>query len=121
MLIQEVRRQQAGAMARQQEQDTDVEQVAAPAQLSVAQKLRRVALPGVLIAVETDQAARQENRQADIRVVAEQELVDEVHALAPGAGGVLRTIWIGWGWPGLAWPRLLQPSNTTGSAQLSSI
>ena len=36
------------------------------------------------------------------------------------AAGANRTTWIGCGCPGLAWPLAEQPSNTGGSAQLSS-
>ena len=38
--------------AEEQEQDADVEQVAAPAKRAAAQQLRRIALPGVLVAIE---------------------------------------------------------------------
>ena len=55
-------------MAEEQEQDADVEQVAAPAQQAAVQQLRRVALPRVLVAVEADQAAEQEHCQADVRI-----------------------------------------------------
>ena len=120
-LVHEVRREQAHRVATEQEQDADMEQVAAPAQLALAQQLRRIAFPGVLVAVEARQAAHQEHRQADVRVDVEEEVVQRVHACAPWEGwGDFLTIWIGCGWPGLAWPSVEQPPNTSGSTQLSS-
>ena len=118
-LVHPVRRQQAEQVAEEQEQDADVEQVAAPAQLAGAQQLRRIALPGVLVAVEARQAAHQEDGQADVRVDVEEEVVQVVHEGVHARGSVaavggrlrLRTIWIGCGWPGRAWPAVEQPSK----------
>ena len=110
-----VRRQQADQVAEEQEQDADVEQVAAPAQQAGAQQLRRVALPGVLVAVEADQAAEQEHRQADVRIDLEQKAVRaSAHARTPWLGRACgwRTMWMGCGWPGRAWPLDEQPSKT---------
>jgi len=44
-------------VAEEQEQYPDMKQVAAPAQLRAPQHLAGIALPGVLLAVEADQAA----------------------------------------------------------------
>ena len=57
-----------------------------------AQQLRRVALPRVLVAVEAHQAADEEDRQRDVGIDAEQELVEVGHrvcsfiASCPGGG-----------------------------------
>ena len=50
-----------------------------------AQQLRRVALPGVLLAVEAQQAAGEEHRERDVGVDAEQELVTGRPWLAPAS------------------------------------
>ncbi len=82
-----------------------MEQVAAPAQRAGAQHLRRVALPRVLVAVEADQAAEQEHRQADVRIDAEHKAVQRVHARAPWSGRSLAddrgSVAAGRAWPGL--------------------
>src|SRR6185503_19936322 len=114
-------------MAEEKEQDADVEQVAAPAKRTGAQHLRRIAFPRVLVAVEARQAAHQEDHRAAIRVGAEEEDVQVVfeggHATAPGLAlfwSMRRTSRTGCGWPGAACPLVEHPSNTGGSAQLSS-
>ena len=56
-------------------QYAEVKEVRAPAQLPPSQKLRRIALPGVLVAVEAHEASDEEYGQRDVRVDAEQELV----------------------------------------------
>ena len=81
--VHPVWREQAHAVAEEQEQDADVEQVAAPAQLARAQQLRRIALPRVLIAVEARQTAHQEHREANIGIDIEKEVVQRVHSWAP--------------------------------------
>ena len=82
-VVHRVRREHADEMAEKQEQHTDVEQVATPAQLAHAQHLRGITLPGVLIAVEADQAADEEYGQADVRINPENEVVNGVHLAAP--------------------------------------
>ena len=77
------RRQQADQVAEEDAEDADVEQVRSPAQLPGAQQLRRVALPRVLVAVEAHQAADEEDRQGDIGIDSEQELVEVGHRVAP--------------------------------------
>ena len=67
------RRQQADEVAEEDDQDADVEQVRAPHQLAPAQQLARAAPPGVLLAVEAQQAAEQEHGQAEIGIPAEHE------------------------------------------------
>src|SRR5690349_5971394 len=123
MLVNPVRREQPDKMAKEQEQNPDVEQVAAPAQRARPQHLRRVALPRVLVAVEPGQAAHQEYHHADIRIGAEEKAMEigleRTHVPAPVWVG-LRTRWIGCGWPGRACPLVEQPSNTGGSTQHSS-
>src|SRR6516165_1111996 len=80
------RRQQADEVAAEDHQDADMQQVGAPAQLPLAQKLRRAGFPGVLLAIEAQQAAKQENRQAQIGVPAEERAVDGfVHRSSPYA------------------------------------
>ena len=129
-LVHPVRRQLAEQVPEEQEKDADVEQVAAPAQRAGAKHLRRVALPCVLVAIEARQAAHEEHRQTDVRIDGEKEIVQIGQergswgrsrmarcALIPSLG---RMTWIGCAWPGLAWPLAEQPSNTGGSAQLSS-
>ena len=74
-LVHPVRREQAHAVTEEQEQDADVEQVAAPAQLAFAQQLRGIAFPGVLVAVEAGQAAHEKHGQADVGIHAEEEVV----------------------------------------------
>ena len=54
-------------MPEQQEQHADVEQVRAQAQLACAQQLRGAAAPGVLLAVEAQQAADREDRDREQR------------------------------------------------------
>ncbi|MCY1559633.1 hypothetical protein D9M68_966880 [compost metagenome] len=60
--VEKMRREQSHRVAEKQEQDADVEQVAAPAQLALAQQLRGIAFPGVLVPVEAGQAAHEEDR-----------------------------------------------------------
>jgi hypothetical protein len=91
-LVQPVRRELAEQVAEEQEQDAAVEQVAAPAQLRLAQQLRAVALPGVLVAVEAGQAAHEEHGEADVRIDVEDEVVEGVHVDAPGVRGVARAV-----------------------------
>ena len=67
------RRQQADEMAEEDEEDADVEQVGAPHQLPAAQQLARSGPPGVLLAVEAEQAADDEDRQAEIGIPAEDD------------------------------------------------
>ncbi|MNL74266.1 hypothetical protein D3C87_1998780 [compost metagenome] len=62
-------------MAEEQEQDADVEQVTTPAQLALAEQLGRIAFPGVLVAVESGEAAHEEHGQADVGIDAEEEVV----------------------------------------------
>ena len=124
-LVQPVRRQLAEEVTEEQEQDAAVEQVATPAQLRLAQQLRAVALPGVLVTVEARQAAHEEHREADVRIDVEDKVVEGVHADAPGAMELAvrpwgRTIWMGCGCPGRAWPWVEQPSKAMGSSQVSS-
>ena len=121
VLIDEVRRQHAEEVPEEQEEHADVEQVAAQPQLAAAQQLRGVALPRVLVAVETQQAADEEHREADVGVVAEQQVVEPgCHGCTPSVAEDLRTRWMGCTAPGLAWPCDEQPSKASGSAQLSS-
>ena len=95
--------------------------VAAPAQLPGAQQLRAVALPRVLVAVETGQAAHQEERQADVGVDGEGDGVEVFMPMLPAGwtpGARRRApIWIGCGWRGLAWPWVEQPPKAAGSSQ----
>src|SRR5699024_4812840 len=56
--------------------DAPVEQVGAPAQFTRFQNLRRIALPGIRLAVVAHQAAEKQDRQADVRVVTEQKAVE---------------------------------------------
>ena len=77
------RRQQAEQVAEEDAEDAEVEQVRAPPQLAGAQQLRRIALPRVLVAVEAQQAAREEHGQRDVRIDAEQELIEGLHRIAP--------------------------------------
>ena len=55
-----------------------MEQVGAPRQLPAAQQLARSAPPRVLLAVETHPAADQEHGQAQIRIPAEHDVIDQV-------------------------------------------
>ena len=66
------RREQADEMAEEDDQNADVEKVRAPDQLAAPQELARSGPPRVLLAVEAQQAADQEDREAEIRVPAEQ-------------------------------------------------
>ena len=67
--------QEAEEMTEEHHQDAEVEQVRAPPQLALPQELRRVAFPGVLVAVEAREAAEQEHGERDVRIDAEEELV----------------------------------------------
>src|SRR5688500_10814883 len=102
-------------MAEEQDQDPAVEQVAAPAQQSGAQELRRIALPAVLVLVEADQAAHHEHGQADVGIDLEEKAVDRAH-LAGSLALILLTMRTGWRFC----PATEQPSKAGGSAQLSS-
>ena len=75
-----MRNQEAEQMAEEHHQDAEVEEVRAPSQLALAQELRRVAFPRVLVAVEAREAAEQEHRQRDVRIDAEQELMQRMNA-----------------------------------------
>ena len=82
------RRQQADRVAEEQEQDAEVEQVRAPEQLPLAQQLAGTGLPGVLLAVEADQAAEDEGREADVGIPDEQDVEDGVAHGVDSSGGV---------------------------------
>ena len=60
-------------MAEEDDEDADVEQVRAPHQLPAPQQLAGSGPPCVLLAVEPDQAAEQEHRQAEIGIPAEDD------------------------------------------------
>src|SRR5450631_2843164 len=78
------RRQQAAEVAKEDDQDADMEQVGAPGQLPAAQELTRSAAPGVLLAVEAQHAAEQEHGQAEIGIPAENDVIDQFgHDLSP--------------------------------------
>ncbi|KAG0736611.1 hypothetical protein G6F24_018276 [Rhizopus arrhizus] len=66
-------------MPEEQAQDADVEQDVAQPQLAAVQQLRAVRLPRVLFALETRQAAQQEDRQRDVGVDAEKKLIQGIH------------------------------------------
>src|SRR5215510_13121508 len=55
------RREQADEMAEEDHQNADVKQVRAPHQLTPPQQLAGACLPGVLLAIEAQQAAEQEH------------------------------------------------------------
>src|SRR5215472_16446404 len=76
-----LRRQEPAEMAEDHDDDAVVEQVRAKPELSRAQQLGRIALPGVRLPVEADQAADEQNREADIRIDAEEKLIDIVRGL----------------------------------------
>src|SRR5262249_4182663 len=87
-------RQQTNNVAQQQEQDAEVEQVRAPAQLALAQHLARARAPGVLLALEADQAAQQQHRQADVGITDEQQVKEIVlHGAALSWDGALGGSW----------------------------
>src|SRR5690606_2123731 len=111
--IEGMRRQQPDQVPKEQEQDADVEQVAAPAQQPGAQHLRRVAFPGVLVAVKAQQAAEQKHRQTDVGVDPKKKTMQGGHCCAPWEESAWRadlgTMWMGWAWSGRAWPLDEQP------------
>jgi hypothetical protein len=61
-----------------------MKQVATPTQLTAAQELGRITLPGVLIAVETDQTSEQKHTQCNVRVEAKNEMIKVAHTETPG-------------------------------------
>ena len=69
----------ADGVAEEQAQDADVEQDVAQPQAAVVQQLRAVGLPGVLLALEADQAAQKKDGQGNVGIDAEEELVQGVH------------------------------------------
>jgi hypothetical protein len=73
------RSQQADAVAEEQADDADMEKNIAEAQAAAMQELARIGLPRILLAIEADQAAEQKDRQRDIRVNPEGELMQVVH------------------------------------------
>ena len=78
------RRQQADEMAGEDDQDADMEEVRAPHQLAAAKQLARSAPPRVLLAVEADDAADDEDRQAEIGIPAEDRVVEKLaHGVPP--------------------------------------
>jgi hypothetical protein len=78
------RGQEADQVPEEDAEDADVKQVGPEAQLTVAQKLRRIALPRVLVAVEADETPHEEHREGDVGIDAEQERMNVGHAFAPG-------------------------------------
>src|SRR5579859_968327 len=68
------RRQQPDQMAGEDDQNADVKQVRAPDQLPPPQQLARAAAPGVLLAVEANQAAEQKHGEAEVRIPAEHDV-----------------------------------------------
>ena len=86
-LEQEYRGQQTAHMSEQDDENADMEQNTAPDELTAAQQLTRLAAPGILLAIETDEAADQEDRQGNIGVDTEKECVDPLaHRRSPVSG-----------------------------------
>src|SRR5262249_29500285 len=80
------RRQQADEMPHEDQENADVEQIGTPHQLPTAQELARSATPRVLLAVEANPIAHQEDGKAEIRVPSEHDVIDEfAHGQAPCA------------------------------------
>jgi hypothetical protein len=71
-----------GEESREVAEDDDehavVEEVGPEAELALTQELRRIALPGVRLAVEADQAADEQHREAHIGIDAEEQRVDVI-------------------------------------------
>src|SRR5262249_24766787 len=73
-----MRREKAGEMAEDHDDDAIVEQVRSKAQLPLAQQLGGIALPSIGLAIKTDQAADQQHREAEIGIDAEEKCIDVV-------------------------------------------
>jgi hypothetical protein len=65
------RSQQTDEMPKEQQQDTDVKQIAGPAHVLVAEHLTGMGFPGKRVAIEARQTAEQEYRASQIRINAE--------------------------------------------------
>src|SRR3546814_13681823 len=70
-------------LAEEEAEDADVEQDAAPDELLAPEELARLGAPSVLAAIEACPAAEEEDRHADIREDAEQEVLDVSHGSTP--------------------------------------
>ena len=69
-------RQQAKEVSNEDDENSNVEEVAADHQTALAQQLAGAAAPTELIAIEAQQATQEEHSQADVGVVAKQEMVE---------------------------------------------
>src|SRR5262245_3044448 len=108
-------------MPEEQEEDARVEQVAPPAQQASTQQLGRVAFPAVLVLVEADEAPRDEYAEAHVWIDLKEKTMQHSHELVPCFRiSCLRTMRMGFGPPGRAWPLLEHPSKAAGSSQFSS-
>ena len=87
-------------------QHADVKQHAAQPQLAAVEQFAGIAFPGVLLAVETHQAAEEKYGQADIGINAEEKLVEGIEFVHGNSfSGCLmrggrwgRTVWFGCRW-----------------------
>src|SRR5262249_13504462 len=73
-----MRLEQADEMAEDHDDDAIVEKVRSKAQLPLAQQLGGIALPSIRLAIEADQAADQQHREAEIGIDAEEKCIDVV-------------------------------------------
>ena len=97
---------QTEQMAAEYRQHADVKQHAAQPQLAAVEQFAGIAFPGVLLAVETHQAAEEKYGQADIGINAEEKLVEGIEFVHGNSfSGCLmrggrwgRTVWFGCRW-----------------------
>src|SRR5262249_54836397 len=73
-----MRREKADEMAGDHDDDAIVEKVRSKAELPLAQQLGGITLPGIGLAIETDQTANQQHREAEIGIDAEEKCIDVV-------------------------------------------
>ena len=73
------RRQKPYKMADKDDKNAYMEQVGAPHQLPPPQQLARSGPPGVLLAIEPEQAAEQKHRQTEVGIPAVHNRIDRFH------------------------------------------
>src|SRR5512146_43851 len=70
-------------MAEEEKEHADVEAVAGEAQIPALQDLARLALPRVGVSIEAHEAAEEKHGACEVRIDAEEELVEPAHVGSP--------------------------------------
>src|SRR5690242_6641834 len=78
------RRQQAAEVTKEDHENAEMEQVRAPHQLAPAEQLTGAGLPGVLFAIEAQDARQCEHGKAEVGIPTKQQVIDVAHGSLSG-------------------------------------